>query len=377
MPIAVPRIAHAAAARIAAATGGGVCLDGPALLGERAAIAQFARGGDLSCGRATRLLRASDGWVSLSVARPDDVEMLPAWLDGVALPGDPDELWAALADVVRRRGAMELVARAAMLGLPCSRLGETVATGRDDAVIACRRPGRSQPSRWSDLVVVDLSSLWAGPLCAHVLGLAGARVVKIESAQRPDGARHGPAPFFDLMHGGHESVVVDFTNDAELAMLGELLRRADVVIEASRPRALLHLGVDAARIEGPRVWLRITGHGHTGGAADRVAFGDDAAVAGGLVSVAGDGSPCFCADAVADPLTGLVAAAEVLERIAGGGHWLLDVALARTAATVMAAGSATTMLGQCAVAAPRARQPAVPARPLGADTDAVLGAVKG
>ena len=39
--------------------------------------------------------------------------------------------------------------------------------------------------------IVDLSALWAGPLCAHLLQLAGASVVKLESTRRPDGARFG------------------------------------------------------------------------------------------------------------------------------------------------------------------------------------------
>ena len=83
-----------------------------------------------------------------------------------------------------------------------------------------------------------------------------------------------------------------------------------MVIEASRPRALAQLGVngpDLVRAGGPRVWVSITGYGRSGDAANRVAFGDDAAAAGGLV-VWRDGVPLFCADAVADPLTGLTAA---------------------------------------------------------------------
>ena len=59
-----------------------------------------------------------------------------------------------------------------------------------------------------------------------------------------------------------------------------------------------------------RVWLRITGYGTEAGSAERVAFGDDAAVAGGLVGYDGAG-PVFVGDAIADPLTGLEAAAAV------------------------------------------------------------------
>ena len=60
----------------------------------------------------------------------------------------------------------------------------------------------------------------------------------------------------------------------------------------------------ACAAAGSAVWVSITGYGRDGPAAQRVAFGDDAAVAGGLIG--GDRTdPVFCADAVADPLAGL------------------------------------------------------------------------
>jgi crotonobetainyl-CoA:carnitine CoA-transferase CaiB-like acyl-CoA transferase len=96
---------------------------------------------------------------------------------------------------------------------------------------------------------------------------------------------------------------------------------------------------------GPRVWASITGYGRDAPMADWVAFGDDAAVAGGLVARDGDdgdagsGRPCFMADAVADPLSGMVAAAAVQDALSSGGRWLLDVALAEVASFVSRAGA--------------------------------------
>ena len=68
-----------------------------------------------------------------------------------------------------------------------------------------------------------------------------------------------------------------------------------------------------------------------------VGFGDDAAVAAGLVAW-DEAGPCFCADAAADPATGLLAALAVVDHLAAGGRWLLDVALARVAAAALAGG---------------------------------------
>lgn len=103
-------------------------------------------------------------------------------------------------------------------------------------------------------------------------------------------------------------------------------------------RALDQLGLDPeAVVRGgrPRVWLSITGYGSEGRSATRVAFGDDAAVAGGLV-VWDDRGPCFCADAVADPVTGLAATAAVLEVLDTGTDAVVEASMADVAAGLVA-----------------------------------------
>ncbi len=136
------------------------------------------------------------------------------------------------------------------------------------------------------------------------------------------------------MNGRKRSVALDLQTTQGVRILHELIRRADIVIEASRPRALAQFGLDAQTAVargGPQVWVSITGYGRSGEDAQRVAFGDDAAAAGGLVTVTDDG-PLFCADAIADPLTGLTAADACLEKIRSGGRWLLDVSMASVSA---------------------------------------------
>jgi hypothetical protein len=103
-----------------------------------------------------------------------------------------------------------------------------------------------------------------------------------------------------------------------------------------------------------------------------VAFGDDAAVSGGLVAWDG-GRPFFCADAVADPATGLVAAAACLDALASGGRWLLDVALAGVAAHL--AGPTLPVPTGLAPAPPAAPAPARPAPGLGEHTAELLAEV--
>jgi len=335
-------------ARATAALGREVRLDPIAVLTERAALAGLSRRGLVSCGGGTRLLRGQDGWLAVSLARASDLTLVPAWLECDALPAAPpspsadEATWARVARLVGRRPVAELDARAALVGLavgvlPPGSSSPTAAPAGEGPFaglpLSAQPYGSATPRGLDGLLVVDLSSLWAGPLCGRILADGGATVVKVESVGRPDGARLGPPAFFDLMNAGKASVQVQLDRPAGVASLADLLGRADLVIEASRPRALEQLGLDAAELvgQGPQVWLSITGYGRQGPGRDRVAFGDDAAIAGGLAAWR-DGQPCFCADAVADPGAGMVAATAALEALEAGGRWLIDVAMVRVAA---------------------------------------------
>jgi CoA-transferase family III len=369
-----------------------VSVDGLALLGERAALSSLSRRGSTSCGGATRLLQTVDGFLALSLARPDDVTLLSALLGhsseelGLAtskpLADDDqptDTFWSLLAESMRYRNANELVERGAELGMAiaalpigASRDRSALLLGSDQASstnnqaserlrqAVLRSPrSRSQFTRNTSSEhrparVVDLSSLWAGPLCGQLLASAGCEVVKVESTHRPDGARMGSNEFFSLLNGQKQSVRLDFTNNEDVRALIALLRSADVVIEASRPRALEQLGVVREFLMATSaisVWLQITGHGATGPDANRIGFGDDAAIAAGLVAWDSH-QPVFCADAIADPATGLVAASAVIEALGTHQQWLLDVSLRRVA-EAMAWGPTLRWTGD--VAAPKAR----------------------
>jgi crotonobetainyl-CoA:carnitine CoA-transferase CaiB-like acyl-CoA transferase len=145
-----------------------------------------------------------------------------------------------------------------------------------------------------------------------------------------------------------------------------------VVIESARPRALEQLDVSAAEFVesgGPQVWVSITGYGREGADANRVAFGDDAAAAGGLLCQAGS-TPVFCADAVADPLTGLAAADACLGACESGGRWLLDVSMSAVSSSM--AGPTLAVPPGVKIASPRARRPVAAAPALGEHSAYVL-----
>ena len=287
----------------------------------------------VSFGGKARMVRCFDGWAAVSLPRPEDVEAVAAWLElGHSTAADHDP-WPVVVQGCASRSTAEVIERAALLGLAVSAVGERC---EDTQAVLAERVGEAPAIEPANLVVANLGSLWAAPLAAQMLRRMGARVITVESTERPDGARATPR-FFQALHEGTEFVSMPFGTPAGRRSLAELLQSVDVVIEGSRPRALQQLGIDARQMveHGPRLWVSITAHGRSEPWANRAGFGDDAAAAGGLVRWV-DGSPAFVADAIADPLSGLTAAEAIATLASGGDRWIVDIALARVAASFAA-----------------------------------------
>ncbi len=338
--------------RLSATLGSSVELDGPSILAERSVHTQFRRGGRLSCNRTTQLLTCSDGHVSLTIARTEDRDLLAASFE-TTLVGS-DDVWDFAKQQCAHRSVEEVRDRTTMLGLSAAILGEVQSPAEHTGHVrtyAAAGTGRERP------VIIDMSSLWAGPLAANVLGLVGADIVKVESVDRLDGARRGSPTFYDLLHGGHESVTLDFASQS--TALRALLAAADVVITSARPRAFDQLGIDPDQLMRDHpitAWISITAFGER--QPNRIGFGDDAAIAAGLCAFDHDG-PMFAADAIADPLTGLTAASIVLDALVTGKRVhadlaLADVARAATRADPIAAGPGKTSSSETP-ALPRSR----------------------
>ena len=318
-------VVAASITELAAKRGREIELSPQAVLADRAALNGWHRHGRMSANGTSRLLQAADGWLAISLSRPADLATLPAVL-GRELTGDP---WSELQARAASGSASDLAATTQLVGIPAA-----VLTSEPVSALRFRRLG--EPGIAPGLVL-DLSAMWAGPLCANILHKAGWRVLKVEDNRRPDGARSGPSQFYTSLHRGIPSVRLDFGSAAGQAALVRLAGRAGVVVESSRPRALRRLGLvaeDWLHAAPGRTWISITGYGRDD-PQQRVAFGDDAAVAGGLVAYDPDGSPVFCGDAIADPLTGLHAGLAGLAADAVGGGWLIDVAMAGVCADVI------------------------------------------
>jgi hypothetical protein len=180
-----------------------IAADAATLLAGRAGMLGLTRGGRVSAGGATRLLAARDGWCAITLSRPDDVAALPALLHADEVPADP---WPTLQQWAATRLASEIAERAGLLDIPAAVLGEVAAASPRIRHLGSRASARGL----TGLLVADLSSMWAGPLCGQLLARDGATVVKVESPRRADGTRAGSRAFFDWVNGEKLSYCVDF-----------------------------------------------------------------------------------------------------------------------------------------------------------------------
>ena len=295
---------------------------GLSLIVERAPLLGHRGWGTTSAGGSCRLVEAKDKTIAVNLPREDDLLSVPAWLGA-----EPKEdIWKLIGEETVGQTAQSLIERARLLGMAVSSAGE--ATGHKNKIYGSREAIRLSQTP----TVVDLSSMWAGPLCGWFLSRNGARVIKVESSQRPDRGSKSGAPFYKRLNHGKEIIEIDFRSESGIGQLRKLVREADIVLEASRPRALESLGVYAKEeVQRGAIWCSITGYGREENPT-RVGFGDDAAAAGNLLASVDD-SLWFVGDAAADPITGTTAAVLTLGLWLAGESGLVDVSLSASVNT--------------------------------------------
>jgi crotonobetainyl-CoA:carnitine CoA-transferase CaiB-like acyl-CoA transferase len=218
------------------------------------------------------------------------------------------------------------------------------------------------------VLVVDLTRALAGPHAGMMLGDLGARVVKVETPGGGDDSRGWGPPFVDTPDGGREStyffsanrnkesIALDLKDDADKAVLTELLRRADVLMENFRPGTLDRLGFGTDVLAGlnPRlITLAISGFGHDGPEGGRAGYDQIAQGEGGLMSLTGAGpdDPQKVGVPISDLLAGMYGAygalAALLERERTGRGQVVRTSLLAAVIGVHAyQGTAHTVAGK-------------------------------
>jgi crotonobetainyl-CoA:carnitine CoA-transferase CaiB-like acyl-CoA transferase len=199
--------------------------------------------------------------------------------------------------------------------------------------------------------VIDLTNFWAGPIAPLHLAMFGADVVKVESIQRPDGARFADlipndplwewSALFAGANLGKRDVTLNLTAPEGTALLNRLLANADLVIDNYSTRVLEHFGLtwDCVHALNPRlIMLRMPAFGLDGPWRDHPGFGQTVEQISGLGWITGYEDLPLVPRAVCDPLAGLhavLAALLALEhRQRTGEGQLVEVPLIETALNV-------------------------------------------
>ena len=149
------------------------------------------------------------------------------------------------------------------------------------------------------ITVLDFGQIYNGPYCGHLMAMAGARVIKVES---PDGetlrnshAWSGEGYPFKALNGNKETITLNFKHPEGQSLLKEAVRNVDVLIENFRPGTMAKYGVGSVVLTGinPRlIYAAGSGYGQSGPHADYLAMDITVQAMSGVVSVTGhEGDP--------------------------------------------------------------------------------------
>ncbi len=192
--------------------------------------------------------------------------------------------------------------------------------------------------------VLDLTQFEAGPSCTEALAWLGAEVVKVEN---PNGGEPGRTSFagapgspdsfyFFEFNANKKSVTVNLKSERGLALVKDMAKKADVMIENMAPGTIerIGLGYDAIRALNPGIiYAQVKGFGEGSPYEKNLAFDMIAQAAGGTMSITGepDGPPIRPGSSLGDTGTGMLMAISILgalyERRATGEGKRLQVAM--------------------------------------------------
>jgi crotonobetainyl-CoA:carnitine CoA-transferase CaiB-like acyl-CoA transferase len=200
----------------------------------------------------------------------------------------------------------------------------------------------------SDLRVVDISTVLAGPNCARYLADFGADVIKVERPNTGDSLRgmawrdprDGEGLWWKLVNRNKRNIALDFKNEEDLDLLRKLVDDAHVLVENFRPGILERLGLAPEELlkRNPKlVIVRVSGFGQDGPYASRPGFASIAESMAGLAAVSGDpnGPPMLPAIALTDETTGIAAAFATMVALHSGVGQVVDINLLTTVFQIM------------------------------------------
>ncbi|WP_406107364.1 CoA transferase [Streptomyces sp. NBC_01003] len=213
-----------------------------------------------------------------------------------------------------------------------------------------KSPTPNTPAPLQGLRVLDLATLFAGPLAATMLGDFGADVIKVEHPRKPDPSRgHGPSKdgvglWWKLLGRNKRNITLDLSTRGGREILLKLVADADVLIENFRPGTLekWNLGWEELSAANPRLVLtRVTGFGQFGPYSHRPGFGTLAEAMSGFAALTGepDGPPTLPPFGLADSIAALSTSYAVMAALQGrertGRGQVVDMAIIEPMLTVI------------------------------------------
>jgi crotonobetainyl-CoA:carnitine CoA-transferase CaiB-like acyl-CoA transferase len=178
------------------------------------------------------------------------------------------------------------------------------------------------------VTVIDLSLFLPGPAATQMMADHGARVIKVENPKSPEPTRSaeafpwqqgGETVMFRNTQRGKESIALDLKSEAGRAALAELIKNADVLVEAFRPGVVdrLGFGPEAVWALNPKiVYCSISAFGQSGPWRDKPAHDTATVAASGVLSLScspeGDSGPAIIGVAISDMLASWAALSGIL-----------------------------------------------------------------
>ena len=194
----------------------------------------------------------------------------------------------------------------------------------------------------SDIKVLDLTRVLAGPYATMVLADLGAEIIKIEQPEKGDDSRaygpykNGESAYFMSLNRNKESITLNLKTPEGKEILKELVKKVDVLVENFRPGTMEKLGLGyevLKEINSRLIYASSTGYGQTGPYSQRPAYDAVVQAMGGIMSITGqaDGMPTRVGTSIGDIAAGLFCAIGILaalqERARSGLGQMVDVAM--------------------------------------------------
>ncbi|MBO0778842.1 MAG: CoA transferase [Ktedonobacteraceae bacterium] len=212
----------------------------------------------------------------------------------------------------------------------------------------------------SDVVVIDLSRVFAGPYCTMLLGDLGATVIKVEQPDRGDDTREfgppyigGESAYYLGLNRNKYSVTLDFSTPEGQQRLLEMVQGATVLVENFRPGSLARYGLgyeDVRKYNPGLIYCSISGYGQDGPHSARPGYDFVAQAEAGIMAVTGeiDSEPQRVGAPVSDISAGMYACMAILAALyhrqrTGRGQYI-DISLLETTVSLLGNVSANHLI---------------------------------